>query len=302
MKLVNPGLIYLTLSDSVQKPAKRPANWTIFTSPSLDHIDGIVIRTQWDKIALAKDLFDLSYIDEAYALILDAGKKPSLFVNAGLATPQWVYDSGAETFQVTVESVGKTNIGLPWDPIWQREWKTVMKTVAARYPDLAYVIMGGPGRREESVFVTATEDIDTFHAHGGLPKWIEGVQWLIDAYAKLFKCPIVLATEAPEPTDDGAAALQTVIDYGKSKHPFKFFRKSDGLQSPNGPANSSVGASSDAFRFALAQHDPLRFAASLIRGLTLPPKTPIFIEAYGSDLEDPANWPAMDAASEAMLK
>src|SRR5262249_18593888 len=44
---------------------------------------------------------------------------------------------------------------LPWDPIFQQKWGAFIQAFAARYSsasNLAYVVMGGPGRREESYF------------------------------------------------------------------------------------------------------------------------------------------------------
>src|SRR4029077_1028983 len=72
---------------------------------------------------------------------------------------------------------------LPWDPIFQQKWGAFVQAFAARYgnaPNLAYVIMGGPGRREESYFCFTAEDMRYFtNTLGGLPNWEQGVKWII---------------------------------------------------------------------------------------------------------------------------
>jgi len=54
---------------------------------------------------------------------------------------------------------------LPWDPIFQQKWGAFIQAFAARYSSaasLAYVVMGGPGRREESYFCFTDYDMDYF--------------------------------------------------------------------------------------------------------------------------------------------
>src|SRR5438067_1387058 len=51
---------------------------------------------------------------------------------------------------------------LPWDPVFQAKWGAFVQAFAARYrsaPNLAYVVMGGPGRREESFFCFTRYDM-----------------------------------------------------------------------------------------------------------------------------------------------
>ena len=69
---------------------------------------------------------------------------------------------------------------LPWDPIFQQKWGAFIQALAARYgnnPNVAYVVMGGPGRRQEAYFCFTPYDMDYFNnTLGGLPNWEAGRQ------------------------------------------------------------------------------------------------------------------------------
>ena len=137
---------------------------------------------------------------------------------------------------------------LPWDPVFQAKWGAFIQAFAARYgnaPNLAYVVMGGPGRRAESFFCFTDYDMDYFtNTLGGLPNWEQGVKWIIDQYGTYFpNTPFILDMASPIPTPPGDASLQAVCDYGVARYPGNHFGvKSDGLLYPSGPPNGSIGA------------------------------------------------------------
>ena len=136
---------------------------------------------------------------------------------------------------------------LPWDPIFQQKWGAFVQALAARYgnaPNLAYVTMGGPGRRREAYFCFTPSDMDYFNTLGGLPNWERGVKWIIDQYGTYFpNTPFILAMADPIPTPDGDDSLKAVCDYGAAQYPGNHFGvMSCGLQYPGGPANGSMGA------------------------------------------------------------
>src|SRR5205809_3975499 len=136
---------------------------------------------------------------------------------------------------------------LPWDPIFQQKWGAFIQALAARYgnnPNVAYVVMGGPGRRQEAYFCFTDYDMDYFNnTLGGLPNWEAGVKWIIDQYGTYFpNTPFMLAMGDPIPTSDGDASLEAVVGYGMAKHPGNHFGvMSCGLQA-YGPGPNSNGA------------------------------------------------------------
>gem|GEM_PF-5645972 len=201
---------------------------------------------------------------------------------------------------------------LPWDPIFQQKWGAFVQALGARYgsaANLVYVVMGGPGRRQESYFCFTTYDMDYFlNTLGGLPNWEAGVEWIIDEYGTNFpNTPFLMATADPIPTPEGHDSLVAVVNYGIAQHPGNHFGiMSCGLQYPDQPASGSVGAtyvpimcpvSTVGYQFFIGQRqypggpasiDPVtgRFMLDLglERGFNFGAH---FIEVYPTDMDDP---------------
>src|SRR5438876_2909308 len=208
---------------------------------------------------------------------------------------------------------------LPWDPIFQQKWGAFIQAFAARYSSaasLAYVVMGGPGRREESYFCFTPYDMDYFiNTLGGLPNWERGVKWIFDQYGTYFpNTPFILAMADPIPLPSGDDSLKAVVDYGVAQYPGNHFGvMSCVLQYPGGPDNGSLGAtevpllcptSTVGYQFLLTQHediDPVtgRFMLDLglERGMNFGAH---FIEVYSGDCDDPVLAPVLIAAGARM--
>ncbi len=203
---------------------------------------------------------------------------------------------------------------LPWDRVFQAKWGAFVQALAARYgnaTNLAYVVMGGPGRRAESFFCFTDYDMDYFiNTLGGLPNWEQGVKWIINQYGTYFpNTPFILDMGSPIPTPPGDDSLKAMCDYGVAQYPGNHFGvKSDGLQYPSGPPNGSIGAtevsllcptSTVGYQFFVTQHediDPVtgRFTLDLglERGFNFGAH---FIEVYGGDCDDPVLAPVLTA-------
>ena len=248
------GLFFLENADAAGQP---PYKWDLDEGLTNPLVQGIAMRTHWNRVephehANADDFY-WDYLDEGVALAAAAGKKVSISVQAGVETPQWVYDAGAPVFMVTeqfgysaitdgVTTAGSTTVKsagdtaawdadtseglqifggsipagativrvnsssnvtisapatqsaravaittaqiepmpLPWDPVFQQKWGAFVQALGARYgnnPNVAYITMGGPGRRREAYFCFAPYDMDYFNnTLGGLPNWEAGGQ------------------------------------------------------------------------------------------------------------------------------
>jgi FG-GAP-like repeat len=197
---------------------------------------------------------------------------------------------------------------------FSRNGGAFVQAFAARYgnaPNLAYVVMGGPGRQEESYFCFTPNDMDYFiNTLGGLPNWEQGVKWIIDQYGTYFpNTPFIMAMADPIPTTDGDNSLMTVVNYGVAQHPGNHFGvMSCGLQYPNGPDNGSMGAteipllsptSTVGYQFYQTQHediDPvtgrIMLDLGLERGVNFGAH---FIEVYKGDCDDPVLAPVLTA-------
>ena len=205
---------------------------------------------------------------------------------------------------------------LPWDPVFQAKWGAFIQALAARYgnaPNLAYIVMGGPGRRAESYFCFTPDNLDYFiNTLGGLPNWEQGVRWIIDQYGTYFpNTPFILDMASPIPTTDGDTSLQAMCDYGAAQYPGNHFGvKSDGLEYPSGPPNGSAGVtevsllcptSTVGYQFYLPQLgavDPvtgrLLLDLGLERGISFGAH---FIEVYAQDCDDPNSATVLTSAA-----
>jgi len=386
--------MYLENADSVGDPIHDWSTDPALTNP---YVQGIALRTHWDRVEPHEHTnpndFYWDYLDQGVALAAAHGKKVSIYVGAGVTTPQWVFDAGSPVFYVTEQSgysaitdgvttAGSTTVisagntagwdssdsvglqifggsipagativavnssnnvtisspatqsatgvaittaqiepmPLPWDPIFQQKWGAFIQAFAARYgnaPNLAYLVIGGPGRKEEAYFCFTPTDMNYFiNTLGGLPNWQQGVQWIIDQYGTYFpNTPFLLAMADPIPTTDGDNSLRTVVNYGVAQYPGNHFGvMSCGLEYPNGPADGSMGAteipllspvSTVGYQFLVTQHediDPVtgRFMLDLglQRGIGFGAD---FIEVYSGDCNDPILAPVLTTAAIGLL-
>ena len=292
----------LLKADRPDLPSRDLAKEPCWINP---YVQGVLLRTFWSKIQPRAGAIDWSFFDEGVALAARSNKKVGLLITAGVTTPQWVYAAGAYEFKVTTPKGPALSMPLPWDPVFQAKWGEVIHAFGVRYdnnPQVVYIVMGGPGRRAESFFVSSTADeaaLDTLaQSQGyanGLAAWLVGTKWVIDQYAQHFPTvPFILDLGPPYATPAGRATLQAACDYGATTYRARFGVKSDGL-APNSPPSGSTGAtevralssfSTVGYQFSLPQHgNTVDMAASLNRAIN---SGAHFIEVYAGDCNDPS--------------
>src|SRR5437870_2624453 len=98
------AIMYLEDADALGDPIH---NWSRDLALTNPYVQGIALRTHWNRVephehADANDFY-WDYLDQGVALAALHGKKVSISVQAGVETPQWVYDAGAPIFMVTTE-------------------------------------------------------------------------------------------------------------------------------------------------------------------------------------------------------
>ncbi|HKF93696.1 MAG TPA: hypothetical protein VKB96_03670, partial [Gammaproteobacteria bacterium] len=96
------GLFFLENADALGQPAYK---WDKDKGLDNPYVQGIAMRTHWNRVephehANADDFY-WDYLDDGIAAAAAHGKKVSISVQAGVETPQWVYDAGAPVFMVT---------------------------------------------------------------------------------------------------------------------------------------------------------------------------------------------------------
>lgn len=303
----NPGVMYLTKSDSVAKPLSTDKLAPAFAN---QHVNGVAIRTQWNRAEPKEGQMYWAWLDKGVSSAKATRKKIGILVTAGVTTPTWVCQADPTAcFRITEKAGLTSTMGIPWNPTFQAKWGAFIRKLGARYNgQVAYVVMGGPGRRAESFFVYTAKDIAAFNAMGGLPKWEQAVKWIIDQYAAAFpNTPFMLDLGSPIPTKAGDDSLQSVCNYGKAKYPGRFWTKSDGL-AKSGPPSGSIGAkeikiTGGGYQFGLPQKGQPDAVASmktsLDRGISFGAK---LLEVYAEDCDDYRQWANLDAANASMKK
>ena len=219
--------------------AYNTPTWTAIWQTS--YVSGIALRATWPSMEASKGGYDWLMVDGALTEAQANNKRVSISVTPGVYAPSWLVNEGAKHINIATDSTGTTrsNMVLPWDPIFQKEWGAFVKAEGARYdsnPNVGYVMIGGPGTAIETFMVHNQADYNTFAAAGGLPKWIVGSEQIIDMYGAAFKnTPFLLAlanpvTNVPSENQAGQRALQQVIDYATAKYPGRFGICSHALQ------------------------------------------------------------------------
>jgi hypothetical protein len=307
------GIIYLLKADRPDFPSRDLAKEPCWTNPS---VQGVLLRTFWNKIQPREGAIDWSFFDQGVALAAEHDKKVGLLITAGVTTPQWVYAAGAHEFTVTTPKGPVFSMPLPWDPAFQAKWGEVIRAFGARYdsnPQVAYVVMGGSGRRAESFFVSTPEDVAAFDRVGGLTSWKTGVKWITGEYAKHFSAtPFLLDLGAPVPSAQGRAALEDVCNSAVAAYPHRFGVRSDGLAANYSPTSfgareiaALTGSTTVGFQMSVPSKGRLNpqggslLADALNRGIGLGAH---FIEVYAGDCNEPGNAQVLAQAADKLKK
>ena len=307
------GIIYLLKADRPDFPSRDLAKEPCWTNPS---VQGVLLRTFWNKIQPREEAIDWSFFDQGVALAAQYDKKVGLLITAGVTTPQWVYAAGAHEFTVTTPKGPVLSMPLPWDPVFQAKWGDVIREFGARYdsnPHVAYVVMGGSGRRAESFFVSTPEDVAAFERLGGLTSWKTGVKCITGEYAKHFSAtPFLLDLGAPVPSAQGRAALEDICNYAVAAYPHRFGVRSDGLAANYSPTSfgateiaALTGSTTVGFQMSVPSKRKINpqggslLADALNRGIGLGAH---FIEVYAVDCNEPRNAQVLMQAADKLKK
>ncbi len=202
------GLLFTTLvlgattrSASAEKPWLSgvvhllSGSQTVRTSESLGKagVSAFRVRVSWDQVQPTDTptgctpgvnctpndgtYYDWSIIDDAIACVngtssspcnVATGQKLSVSISAGVNTPQWVYDAGAEPIDVVTSGNDVLPMPLPWDSVYKMKWYALIAAFGARYdanPTVAQVFFSGHGPQVlEFHVVTDEEDIIEFNS------------------------------------------------------------------------------------------------------------------------------------------
>jgi len=122
----------LAASDSRHDFSNAMANRTI---------NGAYLKEAWNDLEPADGVFAWGALDRQVRLAEAAGKKIALGVQAGTATPPWVYGAGAAPFRTITREAANDNfcrpqeVPIPWDPVFLRQWTDFVRAFGAHYAD-----------------------------------------------------------------------------------------------------------------------------------------------------------------------
>jgi hypothetical protein len=191
----------------------KPALWGIFrlgdysemtlgVNPALDPswanpaISGYAARVKWSDIQPTRSTsYNWTYLDLINVKAVSTGKRYSISVGMGFATPSWA------TGFATVPNANHGAIPAPWDPVYQSILTTFLSALAARYdssPNLAYIIFSGVGWLDSFSFCTSVADDNALAAItvggvSGVNLWAQSVHQIGALYKASFtQTPIVV--------------------------------------------------------------------------------------------------------------
>lgn len=305
-KQTGSGIFDLLPGDTVQKPVKNLAAKACWSNPN---IAGVVLRTTWGKIEPTQNQYDWSYLDTGVALAQANNKKISISVRAGVNSPTWIYALGAKRFDVP----GYGMMSLPWDPVFQSNWASMVKALGTRYDSVsvvAYITMGGPGRLEEDFICTTAACDRDFNRKGGIQAWTTAAENITDIYAVAFpNTPFLYAFGSPGAHPQSSVPFGDVTSYAVDAYPGRYGIKSDALHPNTSPTfwpSIHIPALSPTTTVGYQMLHP--FKGREIDGGTLATALNLgisnkahFIEVYDSDCIDQEEQSTISAANQQLL-
>lgn len=113
-------------------------------------VDGLTLLLGWNSIEPDKDIYDWTELDRWMSAAVSSGKNVILSIRAGQDTPDWLFQmpesgkgkakayAGATPLQflnspregIGQENVNSVTIAAPWDPIFLKEWDSLLAHVS----------------------------------------------------------------------------------------------------------------------------------------------------------------------------
>ena len=134
------------LADSLQPQAKifslqRPDKDPHQELPELDNplVYGLSWRFRWRTIEPEAGHYNWTPIDQAVAVTGKAGKKTMLRVVAGINSPEWVLQAGAQVFDFSNTDLAhpknyaaNLRMPIPWDEVYLKSWEEFIRAFGKR--------------------------------------------------------------------------------------------------------------------------------------------------------------------------
>ena len=176
-------------------PANKQISAKILEHPA---VTGVVIRSHWPSIEIADGDYDWSYLDTEIERVTAAGKLASIVVTSGgLQTPQWLLDSGIETFSYLDRNEFHSTFGqevtipLFWDPVFLQKKIKLIEEIGNRYTDHARFVSihahCANGATDDWNVPASADDLETWETIGfSSEKLLGACKSVIDATMEAF--------------------------------------------------------------------------------------------------------------------
>ena len=219
------------------------------TAISNANCDGVRWIARWSDIEATPDTYTWQYLDDAVALVAANNKKCGISINAGRASPAWLYaapyNAQSYTMQDTPGAIGLM-IPVPGDPVFMTRWQKFITDFGARYdsnPAVSYVIICGIGNHDE--WNIADGFNDTAAVGDTLAKvdtWKSSSKQIIDFYMSAFPNTTVMGYPVPpfnpsNAAEDPLSSMREVSDYAANTYNCHFGYAVAPLQSSTTTSN-----------------------------------------------------------------
>ena len=217
-------------------PPGKPVPSAILTNPL---VAGVSVRGQWQNVEPMEGMYDWSYFDREITKVAKAGKKVLLRISSGgKNTPEWVFDSGVETFSF-VDPQTNTTVTVPvwWDPIFLEKKKSFIAAMGHHFtanPNIVLVSSSCANATSDDWAVpTSNTDIQNLLALGYTSeKLINACEEIIDATMAAFpnQFPLMAINRGAKGLDPNVDYVAShVVDYAMMQYPGRFIAQKNSL-------------------------------------------------------------------------
>ena len=196
------------------------------------YLSGVCLHIGWKDIEKEPGRLDFSAIDKYVAALRHIGVKYELGIKAGVDTPPFIYQQGAQSFETHVNNPNRPNFGaavvipVPWDPKYQQSFSRLIAQLGERYgsdPLCVSVVLTCANFNSSEMHLPKTaEDRAKWNAMGDYgAKLLEVYKKYTDEWAKAFPKQAI-SLHLSQVLDLPSTFFERIVEYGVSKYPERF--------------------------------------------------------------------------------
>jgi hypothetical protein len=203
------------------------------------YLSGVCLHIGWKDIEKEPGRVDFSAIDKYVAALRHIGMKYELGIKAGVDTPAFVYQQGAQSFEARVNNPNRPNFGaavaipIPWDPRYQQSFSGLIAQLGERYSSDPLCVSVGLTcanfMSKEMHLPRTPPDLAKWKQMGDYgAKLLDVYKKYTDEWAKAFPHQQI-SLHLSKVLDLPPTFAERVVEYGLSKYPERFTIQNDQL-------------------------------------------------------------------------